>query len=78
MIGQDCAPVLPSVKFAEIAGLLPLLGTGRFRVAFPTFSTVIVCGLSLLVEPGVVLAKFKIGGSAKSSFNMRSFPASAI
>jgi len=25
MIGQDCAPVLPSVKFAEIAGLLPLL-----------------------------------------------------
>ncbi len=52
-------------------GLFPLPGIGKFSTALPMFSTVTVCGLSLLVEPGAVNAKFRLGGSAKSSFNAR-------
>ncbi len=52
-------------------GLIPLLGIGKFSAALPTFSIVTVCGLSLLVAPGTVNAKFRLGGSARSSFNIR-------
>jgi hypothetical protein len=50
-------------------GLLPLFGDEKISAEFPEFSTVTVCGLSLLVEPGDVEAKFKLGGSARSSFS---------
>jgi hypothetical protein len=72
--GQMDAPLLFSVKFAAILGLLPALGIGKFSAALPTFSTVTVCGLSLLVKPGAVGAKLKLGVSAKSSFNTRLLP----
>jgi len=66
--GQAEAPLLFSVKFAETSGLLPDTGIGKLNAALPTFATVTVCGLSVLVEPTTVLAKLKLGGSAKSSF----------
>ncbi len=69
--GQANAPLLLRVKFVAIFGLLPLPGIGKFIAALPMFSTVTVCGLSLLVEPGAVNAKFRLGRSAKSSFNTR-------
>jgi hypothetical protein len=59
-------------------GFSPLPGTGKFSAALPAFSTVTVCGLSLLVEPITVGAKLRIGGSAKSSFNTRLLPPSAM
>ncbi len=52
-------------------GLFPLPGIGKFSAALPTFSIVTVCGLSLLVEPGAVNAKLRLGGSTRSSFNIR-------
>jgi hypothetical protein len=67
--GHAEAPLLFQVKFAPILGLLPVAGIGKFNAALPTFSRVIVCGLSVLVEPTAVLAKVRVGGSAKSSFN---------
>jgi len=76
--GQAFAPLLLNVKFAETLGSFPLLGTGKFSAALPAFSTVTVCGLSLLVEPGAVTAKLRLGGSAKSSFNTRLLPESAM
>jgi len=66
----DAAPVL-SVKFAVMLGLLPLDGIGKLNAALPTFSTVTVFGLSVLVAPTAVLAKVRLGGSAKSSSNAR-------
>jgi hypothetical protein len=78
MYGHDDAPPVFNEKFAATLGLLPPLGTGKLRTAFPIFSTVTVFGLSLLVEPGTVGAKLKLGGSAKSSFRMRLFVESAI
>ena len=60
---QSDTPVLLSVKFAEMLGLLPLDGTGKVSAAFPVFSTVTVCGLSLLVEPTTVLANIRLGAS---------------
>jgi hypothetical protein len=74
--GHAEARPLPSVKLAAMLGLFPLLGTGKFNAALPTFSIVTVCGLSLLVEPGAVNAKLRLGGSAKSSFSMRLLPVS--
>ena len=62
---------LPKVKFVPMLGLFPLFGIGKFNVALPTFMTVTVRGLSLLVEPGAVNAKLTLGGSARSSFNTR-------
>jgi hypothetical protein len=67
--GHADVPLLFRVKFPRILGLSPLLRTGKSRAALPTFSTVTVCGLSLLVEPGAVGTKIRLGGSAKSSFN---------
>jgi hypothetical protein len=60
-----------SVKFKEMLGLFPFAGIGKLRSALPTFSSVIVCGLSELVEPKGVSAKLKRGGSAASSFRIR-------
>ncbi len=74
---EDAAPLF-RVKFAAMLGLFPLAGTGKFRAALPAFSTVTVCGLSLLVKPGAVGAKLRLGGSAKSSFNTRLLAVSAI
>ncbi len=76
--GQADVPLLLSVKFVGMLGFIPLLGTGKFSVALPTFSTVTVCWLSLLVDPGAVNAKLRLGGSAKSSFNTRLLPESAM
>jgi hypothetical protein len=76
--GQAEAPLLLKVKFAAMDGLLPVDGTGNVNSALPTFSTVIVRGLSLLVEPTVVLAKVRLEASKKSSFNTRTFPSSVM
>src|SRR5580658_1062900 len=69
--GQADATPLFNKKPAEIAGLVPPLTAGRVSGALPTFSTTTVCGLSVLVSPGAVRAKFRIGGSEKSSFKTR-------
>jgi hypothetical protein len=61
--GQAEEPLLFKVKFAVMLGLLPFDGIGKVNEALPTFSTVTVCGLSLLVEPTDVLAKVRLGGS---------------
>jgi hypothetical protein len=76
--GHEDAPLLFRVKFAEMLGLFPLLGIGKLSAVLPTFSTVTVCGLSLLVEPGAVNAKLRLGGSARSSFNALLLPESAM
>jgi len=72
--GQAEAPLLFSVKFAAMVGLLPDDRMGMFRAALPTFSTVTVCGLLVLVEPTTVLAKLRLGASVKSSFTTSLFP----
>ncbi len=76
--GQADAPLLLRVKFAGMFGFVPLLGIVKFSAALPTFSTVTVCGLSLLVARGAVSAKLRLGGSAKSSFNTSASFVSAI
>ena len=76
--GHEEAPLVFRVKFGEMLGLSPLLGIGKFRVALPMFSTVIVCGLLRLTDPGAVAAKLTFGESAKSSFNTLLLPASTI
>ena len=68
--GQVPAVLLSNEKFAATLGLFPVAGTGKLRTAFPTFSTVRVFGLSELVVPIPVLAKLRLGGSAKSSFHI--------
>jgi len=60
---QSAEPPLLKVKFAPMLGLLPLDGTGKVNAALPTFSTVTVCGLSLLVEPTTVVANVRLGAS---------------
>ncbi len=75
---HEDAPLVSRVKFAEILGLFPLPGIGKLSTALPTFSTVTVCGLSLLVAPGTVNAKVRLGGSERSSFNTRLLPVSEI
>ena len=64
--GQAVPPVLFNVKFVDMLGLLPLDGIENVKVEFPLFQSVTVCGLSLLVEPTAVVAKARLGGSAKS------------
>jgi uncharacterized RDD family membrane protein YckC len=56
--GHAVPPVLFKVKFAEMLGSFPLDGIGNVSAAFPMFHAVTVCGLSLLVEPTAVDAKF--------------------
>ena len=59
--------LLSSVKFELMLGLLPVDGISSERVAFPSFAKVTVKGLSGLVVPTAVSAKFSVGGSAKST-----------
>jgi hypothetical protein len=61
-------------KFDPILGFWPEDGTGNVKTALPTFSTVTVCGLSVLIEPTAALAKVKMGGSAKSVMYTELFP----
>ena len=63
--GQAVAPLLSRVKFAAMLGLFPVEREGKFSVVLPTFETVTVCGLSLLVLPTWVEAKVRDGGLAK-------------
>ena len=72
--GQSEEPLLLRVKFAAMLGLFPVDGIGKVNAALPAFSIVIVFGLSELVEPTAVLAKARLGGSAKSSFTTLLFP----
>jgi hypothetical protein len=55
---------LPRLKFVEMLGLLPEAGVGKMSMPVPLFSIVIVCGLSLLVEPTGVDTKLKVGTEA--------------
>jgi hypothetical protein len=64
--GQAVVPLLSSVKFAEMLGLFPLRGAGKFRSALPLLAIVTVCGLSELVEPTSVEAKLNDGGLLRS------------
>src|SRR5665213_1162584 len=77
MSGQAVPPELFNVKFGEMLGLFPLDGILNVSVMFPLFDSVAVFGLSLLVEPTGVDAKFRVGASTKSSFTMRLFRLSA-
>lgn len=62
--GQELLPLLLSVKLVEeILGSFPEEGIGKLRAVLPMFSTVTVCGLSLLVLPtAVVGTKVNEGG----------------
>ena len=40
----------------------------------PTFATVTDCGLSVLLDPTLVAAKFRLGGFAKSTLNTSLLP----
>src|ERR1700677_1113628 len=60
-------------KLADTLGFSPVAGKGNMRAALPTFSTVTVIGLSVLVAPTV-----RLGGSANSSFNTKLLFQSAI
>jgi hypothetical protein len=48
---------LPRVKPVEMLGFVPVAGAAKVSGAFPSFSSVTVWGLSLLVVPSAVLAK---------------------
>ena len=76
--GQAEVPLLFKMKFAAMLGLLPAEGTEKLNAALPKFSTVTVCGLSVLVEPTAALAKLRLGASARSSFNTRIFEPSEM
>jgi hypothetical protein len=69
--GHEDGPPLYNLKFDDMLGFVPFIRIGKFNVTLPTFSIVTVFGLSMLVEPGEVDSKVKLGGSAKSSFNTR-------
>ena len=64
MRGQVFGALSDTVKFVVMLGLLPVAGIGKDRSALPTFSSVTVCGLSVLVKLTGVLAKVRSGGSA--------------
>jgi len=76
--GQAVLPELFRLKFAEMAGLLPVPGMGRVSAAVPIFSNVTVCGLSLLVDPGAVVAKVRLGPVAIVNFTITLLAESAI
>ena len=60
--GLSCGHVEPVANGND--GDVIVAGVGNVRAALPTFSTVTVCGLSVLVEPTSVVAKLRLGGSA--------------
>jgi hypothetical protein len=62
--GQRFCPLLDSVKFPVTPGLLPLEGIAKLSGDVPMFSRVTVFGLSLLVDPGAVIANVMLGASA--------------
>jgi hypothetical protein len=71
--GQAPDALLFSVKPVVILGSLPLAGIGNVSAALPTFSTVTVCGLSLLIAPAGVVAKLRLGAVARAiSFTLPS------
>ena len=72
--GQADAPLLFNVKLVATLGLFPDAGTGRASGALPAFPIVTVCGLSALVVPTCVLAKFRMGGLEKSTFATELLP----
>src|ERR1700728_1179387 len=78
MSGQADAPLLSSVKFAEILGLLPVLGIGNVNGALPMFCNCAVCGLSLLVDPAGVLTKLNAEGRELGTSTTRLLLESAI
>src|ERR1700756_831164 len=67
--GQVLVALLLRLKFVATLGLLSAVGIGRVRSTLPMFSTVTVRGLSGLVNPTDVVAKFRLGGAAKYSFS---------
>ena len=56
-------------KPLAMLGLLPEVDGGMVNGILPMLDIVTVCGLSVLVAPTLVVAKLKLGGAAKSSFN---------
>ena len=68
--GQVPILALSSVKFVEMAGLLPLAGIGKLSAELPLLAIVTVRAPSMVsVEPAIVaVAKLSDGASAKSSF----------
>jgi hypothetical protein len=50
-----------SAKSAETLGFSPAPEAGKVSGALPMFLSVTVCGLSLLCDPAVVLAKLRLG-----------------
>src|SRR6185369_10561890 len=69
-IGHTASPLLLSVKFAAILGLLPVEGIGKIIAALPMFASPTFRGLSVLNEPTEVGAKTRLGGSTKSIFDI--------
>ena len=59
--GQAVLPVLLTLKLLETLGFVPVPGMGKVKGAFPMLENVTVWGLSLLVEPTLVEAKFRVG-----------------
>src|SRR6185312_1648569 len=59
-----------TTKPEVMLGLVPLPGTAKVSGVLPALTMVTVCGLSVLVEPALVVAKCKAGGSTRSSFQM--------
>jgi len=77
--GQAVLPVLVRLKLVpERFGSLPVPGMGSVSAAVPMFSSVTVCGLSLLVLPTTVDAKLRVGAVARFSFTTSLLVASAI
>src|SRR5580658_2466384 len=71
-IWQEKGSVELFVKFAGMLGFWPLAGTGKLSATLPRFSSVTVCGLSVLMEPMAVDAKCNVGASLRSSLSTTS------
>src|SRR5665213_1069092 len=76
--GQAVPPTLFRVKPVEMLGLVPVPGMGNVSAALPMFSSVTVCGLSLLVEPTAVDANVSDGALLMVSFTTFLLAASAM
>src|ERR1700728_3717416 len=61
--GHAEGPLLAKEKLVAMLGLFPVAGIGNVKSALPIFATVTLCGLSLLLEPTVVEANPRLGGS---------------
>jgi len=77
--GQAVLPTLFRLKLVpERFGSVPVPGIGNVSAVVPRFSSVTVFGLSLLVEPTVVEAKFRVGAVPRFSLTTTLLVASAI